>query len=281
MSNFKMLAFAILFAILPVAFYAINQAGAGKPAFYVWKTISSKAHGGKYAAINDIQIYYETYGRGQPVLVLHCGAGFIEIMHYQISALAETRFVIAPDSRAHGRSTNSEAPLSYALMADDMLKLLAALGIDKVDLVGWSDGGIIALDIAIHHPERVGKLVIIGANFNVDGLTQIPTAGDTVPPVPGFYRRNAPDPDHWPVLYNKLLTMQQLQPRYTRDDLIKIRAQTLILAGEFDIVKREHTNLLSRYISNSQEIIIKNGTHAIPLEEPEKVNSHMLSFLNP
>jgi len=262
-------------------FYAVNRAGAGKPAFYVWKSISGKAHGGKYAAINGIRIYYETYGRGQPVLVLHGGAGFIETMHYQISALAETRLVIAPDSRAHGRSTDSDAPLSYSLMVDDMLKLVATLGIDKVDIVGWSDGAIIGLDIAMHHPERVAKLVAISANFDVNGLIQIPTADHTIPPVPGFYRRNAPDPDHWPILYNKLIAMQKAQPRYTKDDLNRISTPTLIMAGEFDIIKREHTDLLARYISNSQEIIIKNGTHAIPLEAPEKVNSHMLSFLNP
>jgi pimeloyl-ACP methyl ester carboxylesterase len=281
MPNFKMLAFAVLFAIFAVTLYAINRAGAGKPAFYVWKSFSSKAHGGKYAAINGIDIYYETYGRGQPVLVLHGGACFIECMHYQISGLAESRLVIAADSRAHGRSTDSDAPLSYSLMADDMVKLLTTLGIDKVDVVGWSDGGIIGLDMAMHHPERVAKLVAIGANFDVNGLNQIPTADHTVPPAPGFYRRNAPDPDHWPVLYRKLIAMQGTQPRYTKDDLNRISAPTLIMAGEFDIIKREHTDLLARYISNSQEVIIKNGTHALPLEEPNKVNSHVLSFLSP
>jgi pimeloyl-ACP methyl ester carboxylesterase len=102
------------------------------------------------------------------VLVLHGGAGFIEVMHYQIRALAANRFVVAR-SRAHGRSTNPDAPLSYALMADDMLNLLDKLEIDRADVVGWSDGGTIGLDLAMHHPERVGRLVRAapGTSFSV------------------------------------------------------------------------------------------------------------------
>jgi len=264
---------------LSIAFYVINRVTAGKPKFYIWEAVSSKAHAGQYADINGIRIYYRTYGSGQPVLVLHGGPGFIEEMHYQIQALAQSRFVIAPDSRAQGRSTDSDAPLSYALMADDMLKLLDKLKIDRTDIVGWSDGGIIGLDLAMHHPERVRRLVTIGANYDVDGLTYKPIVDEKVPPAPGFYRRNAPDPAHWPVLYAKLTTMQQTQPHYSLDDLGKIKAPTLVMAGEFDIVKREHTDQLAKAISNSQEDIIEGGTHALPLERPSIVNSHILRFI--
>jgi pimeloyl-ACP methyl ester carboxylesterase len=103
------------------------------------------------------------------VLVLHGGFGFIESMHYQISALAANRFVIAPDSRAHGRSSDSNQPLGYELMANDMLKLLDKLNIAETDVVGWSDGAIIGLDLAMHHPERVRRLVAFGADYDVDG----------------------------------------------------------------------------------------------------------------
>src|SRR5450631_461976 len=108
---------------LAAALYAFNRSAVGIPAFYAWKATSGRAHGGQYADINGIRIYYETYGTGRPVLVLHGGMGAIEAMHYQISALAASRFVIAPDSRAHGRSSDSSQPLSYELMANDMLKL--------------------------------------------------------------------------------------------------------------------------------------------------------------
>ena len=266
-------------AVLGVAFYAINRIAAGKPGFYVWEAISGKAHAGRYADINGVRIYCKTYGSGRPVLVLHGGLGFIEMMHYQIRALAANRFVIAPDSRAHGRSTDSDAPLSYALMADDMMKLLDSLHVDRADVVGWSDGGIIGLDLAMRHPERVRRLVAIGANFDVDGLLHKPVFDGKIPRTPGFYRRNAPDPAHWPVLYKKVITMQQTQPHYSMDDLGKIKSSTLIMAGEFDVASREHTDQLARGISDGREDIIKGATHSMPLEEPEVVNSLIMRFL--
>ena len=278
----KMAVFGIagLIIVLTAAFYAINRAGAGKPEFYLWEAISSNAHAGRYAGINGVRIYYKTYGGGRPVLVLHGGLGFIEEMHYQIRALAASRFVIAPDSRAQGRSTDSDAPLSYALMADDMLKLLDSLSIDRVDVVGWSDGGIIGLDLAMHHPGRFGRLVTIGANYDVDGLVRKPVFDGTIPPTPGFYRRNAPDPAHWPVSYTKIITMQQTQPHYSMDDLGKIKAPTLVMAGEFDVIRREHTEQLAKAIPNGREDIIKGATHRMPIDEPEVVNAHILKFLD-
>ena len=278
----KMVVFGIagLTIVLATAFYAINRAGAGKPEFYVWEAISGKAHAGRYADINGVRIYYKTYGSGRPVLVLHGGLGFIEMMHYQIRALAANRFVIAPDSRAHGRSTDLDAPLSYALMADDMLKLLDSLSIDRTDVVGWSDGGIIGLDLAMHHPERVERLVTIGANYDVDGLLHKPVFDGKIPPTPGFYRRNAPDPAHWPVFYTKVISMQQTQPHYSMADLGKIKAPTLVMAGEFDVIRREHTEQLAKAISDGREDIIKGATHGMPFDTPEVVNAHILKFLN-
>ncbi len=275
-----LLSIAGIAVTLGAAFYAVNRATAGKPEFYVWEAISGKAHGGRYADINNARIYYKTYGSGRPVLVLHGGNGFIEMMHYQIRALAANRLVIAPDSRAHGRSTDSDVPLSYALMADDMLKLLDSLSIEKADVVGWSDGGIIGLDLAMHHPQRVGRLVIIGANYDVDGLLTKPVFDGKIPPAPGFYRRNAPDPAHWPVAYTKVITMQQIQPHYSIDDLGKIKAPTLVMAGEFDLIRREHTDQLAKAILDGRADIIKSAGHGMPLGRPEVVNSHILRFLD-
>lgn len=268
-----------LVTTLSAVFYTFNRATAGKPAFYVWEALSSTAHGGRYTDINGVRIYYKTYGAGRPVLVLHGGNGFIEEMHYQIQALAASRFVVAPDSRAQGRSTDSSEPLSYALMADDMLKLLDMLKIQRTDVVGWSDGGIIGLDLAMHHPERVRRLVTIGANYDVDGLTYKPVFDGKIPPAPGFYRRNAPDPAHWPVAYRKVMEMQATEPHYSLEDLHKIRAPTLVMAGQTDAVKREHTDQLAEAIPNGQENIIEGGTHALPLEKPEIVDAHILKFL--
>ncbi len=153
-------------------FNQINKSNFGLPAFYLWKAAAGEYHGSHRANVNGVSLYYETYGQGPPVLLLHGAGGFLETMHYFISALAPTHTVIAVDSRAQGRSTDSAAPLTYAQMGDDMIGLLNALHIRRTDVVGWSDGGIIGLDMAMKHPDRVRRLVAIGANYDVNGIDQ-------------------------------------------------------------------------------------------------------------
>jgi pimeloyl-ACP methyl ester carboxylesterase len=272
-------AFLVLAAIVGAAFLKPPGPRSDRLLFIIWRALSSEAHGGQYVNANNIRIYFETYGSGTPVLVLHGGGGSIETMGNQIRALASTHFVIAVDSRGQGRSTDTDLPLSYALMADDMLKLLDHLHLERVDIVGWSDGAIIALDLAAHHPERVGRIVAIGANYDASALV-FPTAlGGAPPPAPLIYTLIAPDPKHWPVLYQKLMTMWTTQPHYTLEELGRIKAPALIIAGEFDIAKREHTDQLARAIPGSAEYIIPGGTHGVIWEKPGIVNAKMLQFL--
>jgi pimeloyl-ACP methyl ester carboxylesterase len=262
------------------AYLAFHRPTIGRINLAIWRVLSNEVHGGHYADVNNVRIYYETYGSGRPVLVLHGGAGALEDMDYQIRALAATRFVVAVDSRGHGRSTDTDAPLSYSQMADDMLKLLDRLDIRRTDIVGWSDGGIIGLDLAMCHPERVRRLVAIGANYDVDGLVERPEPDTAVPPMPRRYAHQAPDSAQWPVFYRKVATMWATQPNYTLADLGRIRAPTLIMAGEFDVIKREHTDRLAHAIPNEQEAIIPGGTHAVASGKPDVVNARMLRFLD-
>jgi pimeloyl-ACP methyl ester carboxylesterase len=248
--------------------------------FYAWKFFVGKRHGGGYLNVNNVSIYYETYGAGPPVLVLHGGLGSHEGMRNQIKALANSHFVIAPDSRGQGRSTDSDVPLTYSLMADDVAKLLDHLQTARVDVVGWSDGGIIGLDLAMRYPERVRRLVAISANYDVTGIPQSPDAKVDVPRPPIRYRLLASDPNYWPVIYRKVLTMWRTQPRYSLDDLSQIKAQTLIMAGEFDTISREHTARLAKAIRGSQEAIIQGASHAVPTEKPDVINDLILRFLD-
>jgi pimeloyl-ACP methyl ester carboxylesterase len=266
--------------VLGVVFYRLRGETVGQLGFYAWKLFSAEAHGGQYASINGIRLYYETYGSGQPVLVLHGGTGSLEDMRGQIAALASDRFVVAPDSRGHGRSSDADAPLSYGLMADDMLKLLDQLKIDRVDIVGWSDGGIIGLDLAIHHPERVRRLVAIGANYDVNGLTHPPVLASGPPRPSWLYSHYAPDPGHWPVFYQKVITMWQTEPHYSMDELGRIKAPTLIIAGEYDEIKREHTDRLARAIPGAQEVIVTGATHFVVVQKPSIINAQILRFLD-
>jgi pimeloyl-ACP methyl ester carboxylesterase len=272
--------FSAFSLVLSIVFYWLGGGTVGMLGFYAWKLFSTEAHGGQYASINGIQLYYETYGSGQPVLILHGGTGSLEDMRYQIAALASDRFVVAPDSRGHGRSSDTDAPFSYALMADDMLTLLDQLKLDRVDVVGWSDGGIIGLDLAIHRPERVRRLVVIGGNYDANGLTHPPVVAGELPPPSWLYSHFALNPDHWPVFYRKVITMWQTQPHYSLDQLGSIKAPTLIVAGEFDVITREHTDQLAKAIPAAQEIIITGATHFVIVDQPHVIDALISRFLD-
>ena len=268
-----------LAAIVCTIFYAVDEPVRRWGQFYLWKVFSGKAHGGQHIRVDDVSIFCETFGAGPPVLVMHGGLGYIEDMSFQIMALAKSHFVIAVDSRGHGRSTGANGPLSYSLMSDDMVKVLDSLKINRVDAVGWSDGGIIGLDLAIRHPERIRRLVAISANYNPDGLGYSPSA-EVVPRIALRYWLLAPNPAQWPDLYRNVFAMWRTQPQYTLNDLGHIKAPTLVMAGEYDLIKREHTDQLAKAIPGSCESIIAHATHLVPIEKPDIVNSKILNFLD-
>lgn len=275
---------AALLVLAGLGFWVVNRSASGIPAFYVWKSFSSAAHGGERAELNGISLYYETFGdpEAPPVLVLHGGTGFIESMHYQISALAPAHFVVAPDSRAHGRSTDTDAPLGYRQMADDMLALMDRLGIERADIVGWSDGGIIGLILAMENPERIRRVVAIGANYNVAGLSRLPPEDASAldeSAAHDFYVNVAPDPARWPVFAGKVLEMWRTQPDYEAADLAKIAAPVLVMAGERDSIKRSHTEEMAASIPSGRLDIVEDASHFAPLEKPERVNDAILAFL--
>jgi pimeloyl-ACP methyl ester carboxylesterase len=202
-------------------------------------------------------------------------------MSHQIRALAATRFVIAADSRGHGRSSDSDAPLTYVQMAHDIVKLMDHLHIQRADIVGWSDGGIIALDLAIEYPERVRRVVAIGANYDANGLINQPVQGGAIPPVPPRYSvRSRGDPNYWPVLFRKVNAMWAAQPHYTLAQLGTIKAPVLVMAGESDIVKREHTVQLAGAIPGGKVCIVEGTTHGLIGEKPDIVNTMILQFLD-
>ena len=284
---FSLLAVLVLGAV--AGFYYLDRQSNGIVGFYVWKTMSGVEAVSGRAAVNDISLYYETFGQQNdavpPVLIMHGGTAFLETMHHQISALAASRFVIAPDSRAHGRSSDSDGvDLTYALMADDMVGLLDQLGIKKVDIVGWSDGGNIGLDMALRHPARVNRLVMYGSNFHFSGTggdlaSDIDADSDDWAPVRSFYKDVAADPDHWPVFLGKVVAMWRAYPRFAVDELGAAEAPTLVMAGEFDSIEDAHTREMASAIPGAKLIIVEGEDHYAPLMAPEKVTPAIIAFL--
>jgi pimeloyl-ACP methyl ester carboxylesterase len=259
----------------------IDRSQFGIPRFYVWRALSGRFHGSRRAEVNGVSIYFETYGNGPSVLVLHGAGGFLESMHYFITALAPTHTVIAVDSRGQGRSTDSVDPITYAAMGDDMIQLMDTLQIDEADVVGWSDGGIIGLDMAMKHPDRVRRLVAIGANYDVSGLDPNGSAFEQhALDIERMYDAVAPDPKHFPVLMQKIAHMLRTEPNYTLDELGRIRAETAIVAGEHDEILRPHTDALAHAIPGAKEVIVPGASHAGPLEQPDLYNQIVLDFLD-
>ena len=220
------------------------------------------------AKVNDITMYYEIHGVGEPLLLLHGAFQSIGAFSNQIPVLAEHFQVIAPDSRCHGRTTDSDRELSYALMADDIVELLDHLEIDRTHVVGWSDGGDIGLELAINHPERVSRLVTIEATFSNQGVTELFDALINALEAVGGTQ------------IHKWKRMWVTRPDYTHEELGSIQAPTLVLCGEKeDYVKREHSEELHQLIPNSRLEVIEGTGHFAPHTKPSEVNEAILAFL--
>lgn len=257
-----------------------------------WKTIPSPAalpmaDQSGFAPVDDIRMWYAVFNRGggNPVLLIHAGLENGDTWGNQVSALARTREVIIADSRGHGRSTRSAKPFGYQLMADDYIGLLDHLMIDKVALVGWSDGGIIGLDIAMRHPERLTKLWAYGANFNIGGLVpgfdKDPVFTQAIANAGEDYARLSSTPTEYGAFVEAISAMWNSQPDYTPQQLGRIMVPTMIVDGEHDeAIKREHTEELARLIPNAQLQIMPGVSNFGHLQNPDLYNRDLTAFLD-
>jgi len=166
-----------------------------------------------------------------------------------------------------------------------MVGLLDRMHVESADLVGWSDGGIVALDLAMRHPDRVRRVVVIGGNSDPSGLVALPAEAPVqaadVSVTGDAYRKISPTPQHWHLLLARVLTMWRTEPNYTSADLGRIRAPVLVIAGEHDAIRRAHTDALARAIPGAREVIVLGASHLAPMENPIAVDKAILSFLNP
>lgn len=242
---------------------------------------------GEYKMVNGIKMYFETFGEGEPLLLLHGGSASIESWFNQIPELRKRYRVIAPDSRAHGRTQDSTNALSYKLMASDFSELLKDLGVTNAIVVGWSDGGVIGLELAMTQPALVKKLVTIGTNFRSDGMADefkqgVSASGPDDHPqflVEGYKALSPDGPDHWPVVFGKLKNMWQTEPNYSPEELKRIQCPTLVMVGDHDIVRPEHSVTLFQSIPSGQLCVIPGSSHFVPVEKPALVNEIIAAFL--
>lgn len=251
-----------------------------------------------YANVNGISMYYEVHGNphGTPVVMLHGGYDDSDMWAIETGMLAPFYRIIEIDSRGHGRTTDSAAPITYELMADDTLKLLDAIGISTAHFIGWSDGAVIASQIAIGHPERVNQLVLFGAAFQADAYVDLFTAALNQPALFNAfidstfglkYHLTSPTPDYWPTFRDKLLTLWK-SPCYFSGQpttmclapLQAINAPTLVVAGEQEIIKRSHTQAVAANIPNARLKFVPLASHFLPKLRPVLSGYIILNFLN-
>ncbi|HVV68541.1 MAG TPA: alpha/beta hydrolase [Gammaproteobacteria bacterium] len=237
-----------------------------------------------YALINGVRIWYAIYGHGQPVILLHGGLSSSNYWGNQIPVLAKDYQVIVMDSRGHGRSSRSSQPYSYDLMASDVIGLMDFLKIKKAAVIGWSDGAIIGLDMAIHHPERLTKLFAYAANSDPSGvrsdLAKSVVFNAYAQRTSKEYEKLSPTPKEFQIFHDQINKMWETQPHFTKEQLQSITVPTWIVDGDHDeFVTRENTEFMAAQIPDAGLLIEPWVSHFAFLQDPQQFNEDVLHFL--
>jgi len=239
---------------------------------------------GQTAKINGVDIYYEVYGEGDPVILLHSGLSNGDHFMKVIPALAEDYQIIVMDSRGHGRSSFDDTPIPYDLMSSDVLGLLDHLKIPQTDLVGWSDGGIIGLDIALSNPDRLNRVVAYGANFDPTGVRLDVGSSDRfnayIARAAQGYQTTSPHPERWDEFLANISNMWATEPNWTMEQIASITTPFLILDGaEEEAIDLNQTKLMAVLMPNAELVIIPSTGHFAMFEKPEEFDQIVLDYL--
>jgi pimeloyl-ACP methyl ester carboxylesterase len=242
---------------------------------------------GERITANGVDVYYERAGRGDPLLLLHGLLSSSSDMAMHTEKLAEHFDVLTADRRAHGRTPDVAGPITYEIMADDMISFMDALGIESAHVVGYSDGAIVGLHMAIAHPERIRRLVAISANVTLDGLTEdaktffLDTPADAVPDalIDG-YRALSPDgKGRFPVVWKKLQAMLREMTPISPGVLGQIARPTLVMCADDDLIRLDQTIEIFRAIPGAQLCVVPGTSHLMPFEKPELMLGVVAGFL--
>ena len=245
----------------------------------------------EYAQIHGLKMYYEIHGQGRPVVLLHGGMNTIETSFAkQIPALAQNHRVIAIEQMAHGHTADLPGrPLTYEAMAEDTAALLVQLGVRHADLIGWSDGGQIALRLAFTHPELIRRVIASGVGFGANPAVPLSPLKDFGKRAAGWfpegyaaYQRVSPDgPEHWGIVAVKGRSMWSAPTwGFRATDLAKIKLPVLIVAGDHDLVSLEETARMARAIPKAQLLILPGTGHTTFQDRAPWLNPILLDFID-
>ncbi|MGH1387151.1 alpha/beta fold hydrolase [Kordia sp.] len=229
---------------------------------------------GDFVDVNGVKLYYETYGKGTPLLLLHGAGQSINAFKAQIDFFSKHYKVIALDSRGRGRSTDNDDELTYMNQAKDVKLFLDKLALDSVDIIGWSDGGIIGLIMAMKYPEKVNKLVAMGANIHPNGLfpKRLKEHKERL-------KSLEMDEKSKSTIDYKITKQLIYYPQLTFEELKNITSPTLIMAGDHDVITDMHTVKVFQSIPNANLAIFPGETHWFPASNYKLFNSTVFDFL--
>jgi pimeloyl-ACP methyl ester carboxylesterase len=231
---------------------------------------------GRYLHTRGFTMYYEVYGSGKPLLFIHGNGGSIDNFANQIPFFAESYQVIAVDSRAHGKSIDGADSLTFEMMADDFNALLDSLHLDSAYIIGWSDGGINGLLLAIRHPDKVKKLAITGANLWADTTGLTPYVYGLIKQGTADLKKEKQTPENRNKL--KIAELDLYQPNITLEQLHRIQCPVLVIGGDHDAIPVQHTVLIAANIRQSYCWIIPNSGHSTPIFKKDQFNTQVSEF---
>jgi pimeloyl-ACP methyl ester carboxylesterase len=230
--------------------------------------------------------YHEIHGDGEPLLLLHGGYCSIENLRGLGDGLAASYQVHAPERVGHGRTADRDGPFSYAGGVDETIAYLDAVGLDSVHVVGFSDGAILGLLMALDHPSRVRSVVSISANLDPDGfvadeLFARAMSEEDSAQIERDYKELSPDgPEHADVVVAKLTEMWKTEPHIAPETLATVRAPTLVVAGDHDVIRPDHTLLISESIPGAQLAIVPGAGHLVAQDRPALLEMMVRAFLD-
>ncbi len=247
-----------------------GQSGTGQEKY------GNNKEAGHFLRTRGFNLYYESYGKGEPLLFIHGNGGSLASFSNQIPFFSTRYRVIAADSRAQGRSIDDQDSLSFEMMADDFNALLDSLHLDSCYVIGWSDGGINGLLLAMRHPEKVKKLAITGANLWPDTTGLTPFVYNLIKEASAAYRKETPT---LTVKQNlKLSDLDLYQPNIPAEALQAVRCPTLVIGGDHDAIPVEHTVLIAHHIPRSYLWIIPESGHSTPVFKKDQFNAIISEF---
>ena len=239
-----------------------------------------------WLSAGELLTYYEVQGSGDPMVILHGGFATVDTFREFTPLLSEQHRTFSPERRGHGRMPDPAGPITYEIMADDTIAFIDAIAAGPVHLVGWSDGGNVAMIVAVRRPDLVRKLVVIGTAVNISGGTPIAQAMSSqmtiehLPPaLVEAYGALSPDgADHFPIVFAKL-RRAVFDTTVQLDDLAQIPAPALVMAADDDLVSLAHLQAMRDAFPRAQLAVVPGTSHGLPLEKPALVAELILAFL--